>query len=53
MAAHLIASNSRRSAKLLTIDTTVKIPPSANASPIRAGSPNHGNTIGCVSTAIP
>ena len=48
-----IASNSRRSANERAMLTPVKIAPIANASPIRAGSLNHGKTISCVSTATP
>ena len=48
-----IASNNRRSVKLLTIDTMVNTPPMNKFSLSETFKPNNGNTASCVSTATP
>ena len=42
-----IASHTRRGANERAIEMMVSIPPIANASAVRAGKPNHGNTTIC------
>jgi hypothetical protein len=45
-----IASHTRRGANERAIEMMVSIPPIANASAVRAGKPNHGNTTICAPT---